>query len=126
MIFGGGYNNFQFDDSQTKVDSTVTVDDSVGLLRMNAVLEPRHDIGVPKPRQASSGPGSRSSPARSPTSATRPPPARSEVVIVYTNSAGTPMQGKGLAITTQGVAWAYVRAAPRTRTGTPRRTPTAR
>jgi hypothetical protein len=56
IIFGGGYNNFQYDDSQTHIDTNFRVEDSVGLLRMNAVLEPRHDIGVPKPRQAIVGP----------------------------------------------------------------------
>jgi len=55
LIFGGGYNNFQFDDSQTHVDSNFRVESSVGLMRMNAVLEPRHDVGVPKPRTARSG-----------------------------------------------------------------------
>jgi hypothetical protein len=108
LIFGGGYNNFQFDDTQTHVNSTVTVDDSVGLLRMNAVLEPRHDVGVPKPRNAVVGPSIAIEPGPI-TDVGNPATSRTQqVVIVYTNSAGTPIQGKGLAITTQGVAWAYV------------------
>lgn len=108
LIFGGGYNNFQYDDTQTHVNSTVTTSDSVGLMRMNAVLEPRHDVGVPKPRNAVVGPQIAIEPGPI-TDVGNPATSRTQqVVIVYTNASGAPIQGKGLAITTQGVAWAYV------------------
>jgi hypothetical protein len=107
IIFGGGYNNFQWDDSQTHVNTNFEIEDSVGLLRMNAVLEPRHDIGVPKPRQAIVGP--RIAIDGGPiTDVGAPATSRTmEVVITYTNSNGDPLANKELAIDTQGVAWAY-------------------
>ncbi|WAX57412.1 hypothetical protein M6B22_01270 [Jatrophihabitans cynanchi] len=107
IIFGGGYNNFQYDDSQTHIDTNFRVEDSVGLLRMNAVLEPRHDIGVPKPRQAIVGPqieidaGPIADVGNPATSRTM------DAVITYRNAAGDPIAGKELAIDTQGVAWAF-------------------
>jgi hypothetical protein len=107
LIFGVGYNNFQFDTTQTHVDSNVTVQNSVGLLRMNAVLEPRHDVGVPKPRNAVVGPRIAIEPGPI-ADVGNPATSRTlDVVITYTNAAGAPIQGKGLAITTQGVSWAY-------------------
>lgn len=107
LVFGGGYNNFQFDDTQAHVDSNFRIEDSVGLLRMNAVLEPRHDIGVPKPRQAIVGP--RISVDGGPIADVgNPATSRTmEVVVTYTNSDGDPLANKELAIDTQGVAWAY-------------------
>jgi hypothetical protein len=107
IIFGGGYNNFQWDDSQTHTSSNFRVEDSVGLLRMNAVLEPRHDIGVPKPRQAIVGP--RIAVDGGPiVDVGNPATSRTmEVVVTYTNSNGDPIANKELAIDTQGVAWAY-------------------
>lgn len=107
LIFGGGYNNFQYDDTQTHVASNVTVQNSVGLMRMDAVLEPRHDVGVPKPRNAVVGPSIaiQSGPI---TDVGNPATSRTmSVVIVYSNAAGAPIAGKGLSIATQGVAWAY-------------------
>lgn len=107
ILFGGGYNNFQWDDSQTHVDSNFRVESSVGLMRMNAVLEPRHDIGVPKPRQAVVGPqisidgGPIADVGNPATSRTM------EVVVTYLKADGTPIAGKTLAIDTQGVGWTY-------------------
>jgi hypothetical protein len=107
LVFGGGYNNFQFDDTQTHVKSNVAVSDSVGLLRMNAILEPRHDVGVPKPRTAVVGPSIAIEPGQI-QDVGNPATSRTlTVVITYTDATGTPIQGKGLGITTQGVAWAY-------------------
>lgn len=117
IIFGGGYNNFQFDDSQTHVDTSFRVEDSVGLIRMNAVLEPRHDIGVPKPRQAIVGPQI-SIDAGPIADVGAPATARTmEAVITFTNSAGDPIANKELAIDTQGVAWAYKTGATTDGTG---------
>jgi hypothetical protein len=109
IIFGLGYNNFQHDYSQQSIDTNFRVESSVGLMRMNAILEPRHDIGVPKPRQAvvgprlqiDAGPIANVGPAAAPTSRTM------EVVITYTQSDGTPITGKTLAIETPGVGWSY-------------------
>jgi hypothetical protein len=107
IIFGAGYNNFQYDDSQAHVDTNFRIEQSVGLLRMNAVLEPRHDIGVPKPRQAIVGP--RISIDGGPIADVGAPATSRtmEVVITFTTADGTPISGKELAIDSQGVAWSY-------------------
>lgn len=107
LIFGAGYNNFQFDDSQTHVDSNFRVEDSVGLMRMNAVLEPRHDVGVPKPRTAIVGP--RIAIDAGPIADVgNPATARTmDVTITYTNADGNPIANKGLSVDTQGVAWEF-------------------
>ena len=34
LFFGGGYNNFQYDNSQVSIDRTASTDSSVGLMRM--------------------------------------------------------------------------------------------
>ena len=109
LIFGGGYNNFQYDASQAHVDTSFRTESSVGLMRMNAILEPRHDIGVPKPRQAIVGPSI--SVDAGPITDVGGPPATSrtmEVVITYENAEGDPIAGKTLAVDTAGVAWEYV------------------
>ncbi len=109
LVFGGGYNNFQYDSSQTHVESNVGVESSVGLIRMNAILEPRHDIGVPKPRQAVVGPSIAIE--AGPVTDVGGPPATSrtmEAVLTYENADGVPIAGKTLSIEAQGVAWEYV------------------
>jgi len=107
LIFGGGYNNFQWDDSQTHVDSNFRVESSVGLMRMNAILEPRHDIGVPKPRQAVVGPQI-SIDAGPIADVGNPATSRTmEVVVTYLKADSTPISGKELSIDTQGVGWSY-------------------
>ena len=107
LIFGGGYNNFQYDDTQTSIDTNFRAESSVGLIRMNAVLEPRHDIGVPKPRQATVGP--RISIDAGPiTDVGNPATSRTmEAVVTYTNAQDQPIPNKELSIAAQGVAWAY-------------------
>ncbi|MGV8849622.1 MAG: hypothetical protein ACOH16_08750 [Propionibacteriaceae bacterium] len=107
LLFGAGYNNFQWDDSQTHVDSNFRVESSVGLMRMNAILEPRHDIGVPKPRQAIVGPQI-SIDAGPITDVGAPATSRTmEVVVTYLKADGAPISGKELSIDTQGVGWSY-------------------
>lgn len=109
LIFGGGYNNFQYDSSQAHVDTAYRSESSVGLLRMNAILEPRHDIGVPSPRQAVVGPSI--SIDAGPITDVGGSPAQSrtmEVVITYENADGDPIPGKTLAVDSAGVAWEYV------------------
>jgi hypothetical protein len=107
MVLGGGYTNIQYDATQVHVDTNVRVESSVGLIRMNAILDPRHDIGVPKPRQAVVGPriaidaGPIADVGNPATSRTM------EVVITFTRDDSTPIPNKELSIDTQGVGWAY-------------------
>lgn len=108
LFLGGGYNNFQYDSSSVHTESDFRMESSVGLMRMNAVLEPRHDIGVPKPRQAVVGP--RISIDAGPIADVgNPATSRTmRAVLTYQRADGTPIAGKTLSIDTQGVAWGYV------------------
>lgn len=107
LIFGGGYNNFQWDDTQTHIDSNFRMESSVGLMRMNAIIEPRHDIGVPKPRQAVVGPQI-SIDAGPIADVGNPATSRTmEVVVTYLRADGSPISGKELSIDTAGVGWSY-------------------
>jgi hypothetical protein len=109
IVLGGGYTSVQLDESSTHVDTNFRMESSVGLMRMNAILEPRHDIGVPKPRQAvvgpriaiEAGPIANVGPNNAPTSRTM------EVVLTYTKADDTPIAGKTLSIETPGVGWSY-------------------
>jgi hypothetical protein len=109
IVLGGGYTNFQSDRTSTNLDTNFRIESSVGLMRMNAILEPRHDIGVPKPRQAivgprisiEAGPIADVGPQNAPTGRTM------EVVIAYEKADGTPIAGKTLSIETPGVGWSY-------------------
>lgn len=109
IVLGGGFTNIQYDNASTHVDTNLRVESSVGLLRMRAVLDPRHDIGVPKPRQAivgpriqiDGGPIADVGPAGAATGRTM------EVVITYTKNDGTPIANKELSIETPGVGWSY-------------------
>lgn len=107
IVFGVGYNNFQWDDTQTHVDTNFRVESSVGLLRMNAVLEPRHDVGVPKPRQAIVGPRLAIDTGPIADVGTPATSRTAEVVVTYRNADGDPLPNKPLALDAQGVAWAY-------------------
>src|SRR5262249_39276268 len=113
LIFGLGYNNFQYDNSQLNVNTTSSVESSVGLMRMTAVLEPRHDIGVPLPRTAIQGPSLdiAAGPivdhaATGSTPATRTMTA----VITMTRPDATPVEGALISITTDGIPWTYTTA----------------
>lgn len=109
IVLGGGYTNIQYDNKAVNVDTNFRMESSVGLMRMNAILDPRHDIGVPKPRQAivgpriaiEAGPIANVGPNNAPTSRTM------EVVITYTKNDGTAITGKTLSIETPGVGWSY-------------------
>lgn len=109
VILGGGYNNFQYGYNQTNRNTEVNNDISMGQMRMNTLLEPRKDIGVPKPNQAIQGPrlsliqgeiidimdGSRIS-------------ARTMSMIAqYNRRDGTAITGKAISIETNGVSWSF-------------------
>ena len=117
LLFGGGYNNFQYDDSQVNVDRTASSDSSVGLLRMTAILEPRHDIGVPKPRSAVQGPNLSISagPIVDVAATGTTPASRTQVAIVtFERPDATTIQDALVSITTDGVPWTYTNSAQTT------------
>ena len=113
---GGLFANFQYDvtsvgsttSSHTELDRNTEMSSSVGLMRMNATLEPRHDIGVPKPRQVIVGPeiavdlGAVALVGNPATARTM------EVTITYTRDQGsTAIADKTLSIQVAGLTWDY-------------------
>lgn len=56
FFFGAGSNRFSFGVSHTSTDADVSSESSFGLIRASALLQPKTDIGVPKPRQLVNAP----------------------------------------------------------------------
>jgi hypothetical protein len=112
VIFGGGYNDLRFDSTRTTEKTTTSTDESFGLMRMNALLEPRRDVGVPKPRQAVQGPHI----AIEPGEVIETTPAGGgltrtmTVMLIFERADGTPIPNKGLFVETDGVPWHFTTA----------------
>ncbi|HSS21104.1 MAG TPA: hypothetical protein VLL54_13605 [Pyrinomonadaceae bacterium] len=93
--------------SQVKNDSNSDI--SYGDVRLNALLEPRSDITVPKPTQVIQGPrlaiihGSITDIKTSNVLTAR----TLDIVIQYHKRDGTPIAGKAISIEAPGVAWSF-------------------
>jgi hypothetical protein len=109
IFLGGGYTNIQYDSTQVTTDASVSVDSSVGLIRMTAVLEPRHDIGVPKPRQAIQGPllSIDAGPITDNGTTSRDMIA----ILSYVHPDASPIANAVLSVSTSGVPWTFANAA---------------
>jgi len=107
FTFGSG--KFSLGVTRTDVTVETSSDTSYGLVRMNALLEPRRDIGVPKPTQVIQGPSLaivqgeivNDPPTGIPTTRTM------SLLIEYRRRDGTAIPGKSISIETNGVAWNY-------------------
>lgn len=110
IVLGGGYNNFQWSDSQTNRSTEVSRDSSMGQMRMNTLLEPRKDVGVPKPNQAIQGPrltliqGEISDVLDSGRITAR----TMSMIVQFNRRDGSAISGKAISIETNGVSWSYV------------------
>ncbi len=112
VILGGGYNNFQYSHDQVSTSAESTRDLSYGQMRMNTLLEPRTDVGVPKPNQAIQGPrltliqGEITDELDGGTLN-----ARTMALLVQLNRRdGSAISGKNISIETNGVSWSYTGA----------------
>jgi hypothetical protein len=87
--------------------SDSSVDRSVGNVRINARLRPKPDIGVPKPRQAVRGPRLAILPGQvqDVTDNGKLVARACAVIVEYHRRDGTPIDGKTIAIETDGVSW---------------------
>ena len=114
VIFGGGHNRFSYSGSYGTSQSQHDQDTSVGVMRLNALLEPRRDIGVPKPTQVTVGPSIAilQGPVVDVKTADVVIARTMEVVLEFRKSNGTPIAGKTLSIETPGLAWNYKTTAP--------------
>lgn len=111
VFIGGGRTYLDYRRTTTESTSEVTSDVSRGRIRMYSELTPRHDIGVPKPRQAVQGPRLAISAGEIVDIApagTSPAQRTMAVVIEYFRRDSTPIQGKTISVETSGVPFEYV------------------
>lgn len=106
-VSGGG-------DATRTTDTTVTQtsdqDVSYGRLRMNALLEPRDDVGIPKPRQAIRGPVLtliQGEIADLPASGGAPAARTLSLLIQYNRRNGSPIANKAISVETNGLPWSF-------------------
>jgi len=110
VIFGGGATTVHGNTTSTNSSSTITRDSSVGQVRMYSELVPRHDIGVPKPRQAVQGPRLAifaGAITDIPAAGGNPAQRTMEVTIEYFRRDSTPIQGKLISVESSGVPFEY-------------------
>lgn len=109
LIIGAGRNTLDYERYTTKYTGTYGQSASFGNLRMNAILKPKTDIGVPKPNLNVQGPQiaileGEIKPVITEGALT----ARTmELSLQYARSGGDPISGKTLSIETDGVSWEY-------------------
>ena len=109
FIFGAGANRSTTRTTSTEQTTTRTQDTSFGLMRMNALLEPRDDVTIPKPTQSIRGPRLSLIPGAitdvldgaDVTGRTM------SLLIQYNRRNGTPIAGKAIAVDTDGVPWSF-------------------
>ena len=109
VFLGGGYNSYQNSRVTTDMEAETYSDYSFGQMRMNTLLQPRDDIGIPKPNQAIQGPrlsliqGEIIDVMDGPRIAAR----TMSMIVQYNRRNGTAISGKAISIETSGVSWSY-------------------
>lgn len=113
LIFGVGRTTLDYERNTTDMTATYGQSASFGSMRMNALLRPKGDIGVPKPRFNLQGPQiAILQGAIVPEITDSKLTARTmEVSLLFARSGGTPIPDKTISIETDGVAWSYKDAA---------------
>jgi hypothetical protein len=107
FTFGSG--KFSLGATRTDLEVESSSDTSFGLVRMNALLEPRRDVAIPKPTQVIQGPSLaiiqgeivNDPPTGTPTSRSM------SLLIEYRRRDGSPIPAKSISIETNGVAWSF-------------------
>ena len=117
IILGGGRTTYDWSDVTTQTTATATSDVSYGRMRMNALLQPRTDVGVPKPTQVLRGPrlaiieGAITDVHDSGNGSGALIARTMSVMMQYNRRDGTPIAGKAISIETGGVPWSIVSSA---------------
>ena len=112
VIFGGGRTTFDAQGSTSETNTKSDTDRSFGNVRMNALLEPRHDVTVPRPTQVIQGPrlalihGSVTDVLSGAVLTAR----TMDVLIQYHRRDGTAIAGKSISVETPGVSWSFTGA----------------
>ena len=112
--FASGSTSTSQSTTTTVSTSTRATDVSMGKMRMNALLRPRGDVGVPKPTQVLRAPrltiiegeiiDIRADPAGPITERTM------SLLFQFNRLDGTPISGKNISIDTDGASWSYAAA----------------
>lgn len=107
FLFGSG--RFNLGTTSTSLDVETSSDTSYGMVRMNALLEPRRDIGIPRPTQVIQGPSLAIIQGEiTNVPATGTPDSRTmSLLIEYRKRDGSPIAGKSISIETNGVPWSF-------------------
>lgn len=109
LILGGGYNYSNEQSSYARTTTQYNTESSFGSMRLNALLQPKTDVGVPKPRMLVQGPQvAVLQGAFNDLLSNAKIVARTMTVsILYTKQNGSPIASKELSIETQGVSWSF-------------------
>jgi len=108
ISLGAGYNYNRSSSSSGNVERTT--DSSVGQMRMNALLEPRSDVSIPKPNQVIRGPrlsliqGALEDVLDGAALVAR----TMSLLIQFNRRDGSPIAGKAISVESDGIAWSYV------------------
>ncbi len=114
IILGGGRTTVDWTNTTTDTTTQMTSDVSYGRMRMNALLQPRTDVGVPKPAQVLRGPRlaiieGAITDIHSGGGSTGALTARTmSILIQYNRRNGAAIAGKAISIETGGVPWSLV------------------
>jgi hypothetical protein len=114
VIFGGGQTGNSFNSSDSSTSTKTDQAYAVGLMRMNAQLNPRTNIGVPKPTQVLQGPSINivQGQLTELPGGNAPPTSKTLSLLLQLRRVdGTPIAGKALSVQTDGVPWSFSNSA---------------
>ena len=113
VIFGGGQTATGFKTTDTQKGSSSDTASAVGRARMYAQLNPRSDVGVPKPTHVVRGPslGIVQGEIADVPGGGAPLTGRTmSLLIQLRKTDGTPISGKAISIETDGTPWSFTAA----------------
>lgn len=115
FLLGAGRNSFAFGARSSSTDVDTSVESSFGHIRASALLQPKTDIGVPKPRQLIDAPSLAVQVGPDVDDATEPGVRRKKLAILCNKRDGSAQEaGKllPLSIEVLGALWAFDPATP--------------
>lgn len=115
FLLGAGSNRFSFSARGSASDVDTSVEQSFGHIRASALLQPKTDIGVPKPRQLIDAPSLAVQVGPDVDDATEPGTRRKKLAILCNKRDGSPQDADKLlplSIEVAGALWAFDPLAP--------------
>lgn len=110
VILGGGQTGSQFSSNDTSTSGTFDQASAVGVARMYAQLNPRSDLGVPKPTTVIQGPSLnlvQGELVEVPGDGAPPTSRTLSLLIQLRRANGTPIANKAISIETDGTPWSF-------------------